>query len=260
MNNKMPAIFIGHGSPMLAIEENPFTPKWQQAAQAMPKPKAILVISAHWVSMGVAETSAVDHQLIYDFAGFPEELYQVRYPAKGDFQLAEQVKNLITSPDIRLDDEQGLDHGSWAVLKQMYPAADIPVVQISLGGRLSMQQHLELAKQLKPLREQGVLILGSGNLIHNLRLLDWQNIDRLSGYDWAIRAQQLLLDLIRANDLESLANYRTLGDDVQKAIPTAEHYLPLLYILALRDTDDKLDIFNTDFVGSSLDMTCVKVG
>ena len=123
-----------------------------------------------------------------------------------------------------------------------------------------MQQHLELAKQLKPLREQGVLILGSGNLIHNLRLLDWQNIDRLSGYDWAIRAQQLLLDLIRANDLESLANYRTLGDDVQKAIPTAEHYLPLLYILALRDTDDKLDIFNTDFVGGSLDMTCVKVG
>ncbi|TNH08854.1 4,5-DOPA dioxygenase extradiol [Testudinibacter sp. TR-2022] len=260
MNNKMPAIFIGHGSPMLAIQDNPFTPKWRQAAQAMPKPKAILVISAHWISMGVAETAAPNPELIYDFYGFPEALYQVQYPVPGAPALAAQVKDLVDNPNISLDMEQGLDHGTWAVLKQMYPAADIPVVQLSLGRRLTMQQHLELARQLKPLREQGVLILGSGNLIHNLRLIDWQRPDQLFGYDWAHSAQQTLLDLIRLGDLDSLANYRSLGEDVQKAIPTPEHYLPLLYILALQDPDDKLNIFNTDFVGGSLDMTCVQVG
>ncbi|TNH05721.1 4,5-DOPA dioxygenase extradiol [Testudinibacter sp. TR-2022] len=260
MNNKMPAIFIGHGSPMLAIQDNPFTPKWRQAAQAMPKPKAILVISAHWISMGVAETAAANPALNYDFYGFPEALYQVQYPVQGAPALAAQVKDLVNNPNISLDMEQGLDHGTWAVLKQMYPAADIPVVQLSLGGRLTMQQHLELAKQLKPLREQGVLILGSGNLIHNLRLIDWQRSDQLFGYDWAQRAQQTLLDLIRSGDLPALADYRSLGEDVQKAIPTPEHYLPLLYILALQDPDDKLNIFNTDFVGGSLDMTCVQVG
>ncbi|TCV84872.1 dioxygenase [Testudinibacter aquarius] len=146
MNNKMPAIFIGHGSPMLAIQDNPFTPKWRQAAQAMPKPKAILVISAHWISMGVAETAASNPELIYDFYGFPEALYQVQYPVPGAPALAAQVKDLVNNPNISLDMEQGLDHGTWAVLKQMYPAADIPVVQLSLGGRLTMQQHLELAK------------------------------------------------------------------------------------------------------------------
>ncbi|MGR6980043.1 4,5-DOPA-extradiol-dioxygenase [Testudinibacter sp. P27/CKL/0425] len=260
MSNKMPAIFIGHGSPMLAIEDNPFTPKWRQAAEQMPTPRAILVISAHWISMGVAQTAASSYRLIYDFHGFPEELYQVRYPAKGAPQLAQQIAELVNSPNISLDSQQGLDHGSWAVLTQMYPDADIPVVQLSLGGRLSMTQHLELAKQLKPPREQGVLILGSGNLIHNLRLLDWQRADQLFGYDWAHSAQQTLLDLVRAGDLAALADYHSLSDAVQKAVPTAEHFLPLLYILALREADDPLTIFNTDFVGGSLDMSCVKVG
>ncbi|MGR3806509.1 4,5-DOPA-extradiol-dioxygenase [Pasteurella testudinis] len=260
MNTKMPAIFIGHGSPLLAIEENPFTPKWYQAAQQMPKPKAILVISAHWISEQVAETASLNPELIYDFYGFPDTLYQVKYAAKGDPQLALQVQQLVDNPEVRLDPQQGLDHGTWAVLAKMYPEADIPIVQLSLGAELSMQQHIDLAKQLKPLREQGILILGSGNLVHNLRLMDWQRADALFGYDWAHSAQQTLLDLIRLGDLDSLANYRTLGADVQKAIPTAEHFLPLLYILALRDDDDSLNIFNTDFVGGSLDMTCVQVG
>ncbi|KGQ70357.1 dioxygenase [Chelonobacter oris] len=260
MNSKMPAIFIGHGSPMLAIEDNPFTPQWRQAAQRIPKPNAVLVISAHWISEQVAETAALNPELIYDFYGFPQELYQVRYPAKGEPQLAEQVKTLIGNPQITLDSEQGLDHGTWVVLSKMYPEADIPVVQLSLGAELSMQQHIELAKQLKPLRKQGILILGSGNLIHNLRLLDWQRADQLFGYDWAQTAQRTLLDLIHLGDLDTLANYHTLGAEVRKAIPTAEHYLPLLYILALRNDEEPLAIFNTDFVGGSLDMTCVKVG
>lgn len=260
MNMKMPAIFIGHGSPMLAIEQNPFTPKWYQAAQQMLKPKAILVISAHWISEQVAETASPNPELIYDFYGFPQELYQVRYPAKGDPQLAQQVQQLVDNPEVRLDPQQGLDHGTWAVLAKMYPEADIPIVQLSLGAELSMQQHIDLAEQLKPLREQGVLILGSGNLVHNLRLIDWRHADELFGYDWAHSAQQTLLDLIRLGDLDALANYRTLGYAVQKAIPTAEHFLPLLYILAVQEAGEALEIFNTDFVGGSLDMTCVKVG
>ncbi|MGV6988331.1 4,5-DOPA-extradiol-dioxygenase [Testudinibacter sp. P80/BLE/0925] len=260
MNTKMPAIFIGHGSPMLAIEQNPFTPKWYQAARQIPKPKAILVVSAHWISERVAETASPNPDLIYDFYGFPEELYQVRYPAKGDPHLARQVQQLVDNPEVRLDPQQGLDHGTWAVLAKMYPDADIPIVQLSLGAALSMQQHINLAKQLKPLREQGVLILGSGNLVHNLHLMDWRRADALFGYDWAHSAQQTLLDLIRLGDLDALADYRMLGDAVQKAIPTAEHFLPLLYILALREEGEPLDIFNTQFVGGSLDMTCVKVG
>lgn len=260
MNSKMPAIFIGHGSPMLAIENNPFTPKWQQAAQQMPTPRAILVISAHWITTNVTETVAAAHHLIYDFYGFPEDLYQVQYPAKGDPALAQQIAALIRRPTISLDQQQGLDHGSWTVLKQMYPQADIPVVQLSLGSRLSMQQHTELATQLKPLREQGILILGSGNLVHNLHLLDWKRVDQLFGYDWAYSAQQTLLDLIRAGNIDALTNYQCLGEDVQKAIPTTEHFLPLLYILALREPDEQIDIFNTDFIGGSLDMTCIKIG
>ncbi|UOO81950.1 4,5-DOPA dioxygenase extradiol [Uruburuella testudinis] len=260
MSNKMPAIFIGHGSPMLALEDNPFTPQWRRAAQQMPKPEAVLVVSAHWVSDGVTETTADAHELIYDFYGFPKALYQVRYPAKGSRQLAEQVQQQISQPAVAADNKRGLDHGTWAVLKHMYPQADIPVVQLSLDANLSMQQHIELAKQLKPLRKQGILILGSGNLIHNLRLMDRQRADEPFAYDWAVRAQEILLALVKSGDLDALANYRALGGDVQKAIPTAEHYLPLLYILALQENDDALDIFNTGFVGGSLDMTCVQVG
>ena len=261
MNTRMPALFIGHGSPMLAIESNPFTPRWHQAAQNMPQPRAIVCISAHWESEDSADTAAAEPGLIYDFYGFPPALYQVQYPVAGSPALAAQLAQVLEHSDLRQDGQRGLDHGTWAVLKHMYPQADVPVVQLSLNRNLSPQQHIALARGLQPLRDEGVLILGSGNLVHNLRLLDWQHMHEADfGFDWARRAQTRLLDLIRRRDLAALADYAALGDDVRRAIPTPEHFLPLLYVLALQQDDEDAHIFNTEFVGGSLDMTCVQIG
>lgn len=256
----MPVVFIGHGSPMLAIEPNRFTPKWQELAQKLPKPKAIVVISAHWISEGVQETAAQQPELIYDFYGFPPELYQQTYTAIGATALAAQLEWMIAQPDIHLNEQRGLDHGAWIVLQKMYPEADIPVLQIGMSDRLSVAEHLAFARQLALLREQGVLIIGSGNLIHNLSLLDREHMDVNFAFPWAKKAQSILLERIRANDLEALANWRALGQEVTLAINSAEHYLPLLYVLVMREPEDELEIFNEEFVGGSLDMTCVKVG
>lgn len=257
---KMPALFIGHGSPMLAIEPNPFTPQWREAAEKIPKPTAIVIISAHWISHGVRETAAETPELIYDFYGFPAELYQQTYAAKGADALAKSLQIRIQNPSIAREDARGLDHGAWVVLKRMYPDADIPVLQIGMSDALSMDEHLAFARQLAALREQGVLIIGSGNLIHNLRLLDREHIDSNFAFPWARKAQQILLDRIHANDLAALADWTSLGEEVQLAVNSAEHFVPLLYILAMRDKDEALKVFNTDFVGGSLDMTCVQIG
>ena len=262
MPTRMPMLFIGHGSPMLAITENKFTPKWHEAVAKMPKPKAVLCISAHWQTDDVMETSNPNPELIYDFYGFPEELYQVQYSAKSDQEVVDAVQDLLADlVPFQQDQQRGLDHGCWAVMKHLYPDANIPVIQLSLCYRLTPQSHIALARQLAVLRRKGVLILGSGNLIHNLRLLDWRNMDTPNyGFDWAKNAQNLLLDLIEKHNLAALANYQALGEDVMKAINSGEHFLPLLYILALREQDEPLTIFNREFVGGSLDMTCVKIG
>ena len=258
---RMPALFIGHGSPMLAIEPNGFTPVWRQVADAMPRPRAVVCISAHWESLDSAATAAEAPPTIHDFYGFPPALYELQYPAPGQPALAAELQGRQQGAPLRLDPARGLDHGCWAVLMHMYPEADVPVLQLSLPRRLDARQQMALARQLRPLREQGVLILGSGNLVHNLRLVDWAHMNEPDyGFDWARSAQRKLLDLVRAGDLEALADYPALGDDVRRAIPTPEHFLPLLWVLALRDEGEPLAIFNTEFVGGSLDMSCVQVG
>ncbi|MDO5103303.1 MAG: 4,5-DOPA dioxygenase extradiol [Lautropia sp.] len=266
MTERMPALFVGHGSPMLVIEPNHFTDAWRQTAERMAKPRAILCISAHWEDHDSAATVSEAPELIYDFYGFPPALYEVQYPAPGVPSLATQIEGIRQQrgagmATLRHDAERGLDHGCWAVLHHMYPDADVPVMQLSLPRSVSAAGQIDMARQLRPLREQGVLILGSGNLIHNLRLLDWRRMHEPDfGFEWARSAQKKLLALVEANDLAALADYPALGDDVRLAIPTPEHFLPLLWVLAVRDEDEPLRLFNTDFVGGSLDMTCVQVG
>ncbi|WP_066565741.1 dioxygenase [Snodgrassella sp. CFCC 13594] len=261
-NVKMPVLFIGHGSPMLAIEDNPFTPKWREAAENMPKPRAVLCISAHWETLNIAETGSTDPGLVYDFYGFPPALYRVQYPVQADLALASEIQTLLHEiVPVQEDVERGFDHGSWTVMKHMYPKADVPLIQLSLCRRLTPQSHIILAKKLAQLREQGVLIIGSGNLVHNLRLLDWQHMnDADYAFDWARRAQKTLLDLVIKNDIAALADFAALGEDVAKAVNSAEHFLPLLYVLALREENEHIRIFNQQFVGGSLDMTCVEIG
>lgn len=261
MNTAMPALFIGHGSPMLLIENNPFTPSWRHVASTMPTPDAIVCVSAHWQTETVAVTAAAQPPLWYDFYGFDEALYTQQYPAPGSPKLAQALTRMLHGTDVLADDQRGWDHGTWAVLKHMYPQANIPIVQLSLGRHLSPQQHIALARQLLPLHQQGVLILGSGNLIHNLNRVDWQRMHEADfAFDWARQAQTQLLNIIQQGNLDALADYPSLGEAVKTAIPTAEHFLPLLYVLALRQPKETVHSFNTDFVGGALDMTCVKVG
>lgn len=278
-NPRMPAVFIGHGSPMLAIQDNPFTPAWHALANSLPTPKGIVVISAHWQTRGTAITTNPSHELLYDFYGFPEEMYQLQYPAKGDPDLAARIQTLL-DPVIKARSEatdspisnpinshvvgvtnQPIDHGVWSVLMHMYPEANIPVVELSLDATLSGAQHLALGNALSTLRDQGILILGSGNLVHNLRLIDRRRMNDIGyGYDWAQQAQDTLLPLITSGDWQTLANFQDLGEAVQQAIPTPEHFYPLLYVLGTAIQDDTVNISLTDLVGGSLDMTCVQVG
>ncbi len=259
--SRMPALFIGHGSPALLLEPNGFTPAWREAAQNMPRPSAVLCISAHWESMDSAATAAEHPKLIYDFQGFAPELYTLRYPAPGAPELAARLLAQQQGVPLWLDEARGLDHGCWAVMRHMYPQADVPVLQLSLPRSLNAREHLALARQLRPLRDEGVLILGSGNMVHNLRLLDWPRMDEPDlAFDWARKAQQQLLERVRQRDLDALADYARLGEDVRRAIPTPEHFLPLLWVLAQQDEDDAQRIFNTGFVGGSLDMSCVQIG
>jgi len=252
----MPALFVGHGSPMNAIEENAFTLGWKEIAGRIPKPRSILCISAHWETRGVGVCDAEHPQTIHDFGGFPQALFDVRYPAPGDQRLAQRVANLLSGVPAHTTPQWGLDHGAWSVLRVMYPAADVPVVQLSLDSAQLGPFHLDLGRQLAPLREEGVLIFGSGNIVHNLRLL---NLRDPAPADWAVRANDLLRDRIVAMDDTGLSDWRRLGADVALAIPTPEHYLPLLYVLGARRNADKIHIFN-DVVTSSLAMTSVLLG
>ncbi len=254
----MPALFVGHGSPMNAIEENEFVAKWRSLGDEIPQPKAILSISAHWETRGTKVTAMPTPKTIHDFGGFPRELYQIQYPAPGNPELAHELIHQLHS--VEADSEWGLDHGTWSILRQMYPDANVPVLQLSLDVNKSPLDHLEFARSLRKLRNEGVLILGSGNVVHNLRRVAWDKMNE-DGYlfDWAQEANQKIKDLIIKNDLNTLADYSKLGVEVQMAVPTPEHFLPLIYILALQDENDQATFFNDKGVMGSLTMTSVKI-
>jgi 4,5-DOPA dioxygenase extradiol len=258
---QMPVLFVGHGSPMNAIEENGFVDGWREVEKSLPEPVAILCISAHWETRGTSVTAMAQPSTIHDFGGFPNELFEVQYPAPGNPELAQKVKSLISIAETGLDEKWGLDHGCWSVLRRMYPDADIPVIQLSLDYSKPAQYHFDLAGELLSLRKKGILIIGSGNMVHNLRLVDWGNLDTPGiGYDWAVEANEKMKKFILSNDFKALIDYRSQGKAFELAIPTPEHFLPLLYALALKQEDDNVTFFNDKAVGGSLSMTSVRIG
>jgi 4,5-DOPA dioxygenase extradiol len=255
---KMPVLFIGHGSPMNAIEKNEFSDEWQLMGKSLPRPNAILCISAHWETKGTFVTAMEKPQTIHDFGGFPQALFDVQYPAPGNPQLATETKNMVSRTKVALDNKWGLDHGAWSVIRVMYPAADIPVIQMSLDYYQNPQFHYDLGKELVKLREKGILIIGSGNMVHNLRMLSWNQPEQ--GFDWALEANSKFKKLILENNHQQLINYKSLGREVELAVPTPEHYLPLLYTLALKSENEEVSFFNDKPVMGSLTMTSVKIG
>ncbi|MBT9484661.1 4,5-DOPA dioxygenase extradiol [Sediminibacterium sp.] len=257
----MPVLFIGHGSPMNGIEDTIFSRNWTQMAKDIPTPNAVLVVSAHWLSRGTKITAMDFPKTIHDFGGFPPELFAVQYPAPGNPILAKETAGLIHSTQVELDHDWGLDHGTWTVVRHMYPDANIPVLQLSIDYTKAPQWHYDLAKEIHALRKKGVLIIGSGNMVHNLRMVAWDKLNEPEyGYDWALTMNEKFKQLISSRDYTSLINYESLGTAAKLAIPTSEHYLPLLYTLGLSDSNDAISFFNDKVVGGSLTMTSVKIG
>lgn len=258
---KMPVLFLGHGSPMNAIEENEFVAGFRKVGQQIDKPNAILCISAHWETKGTFVT-AMDHpRTIHDFGGFPKALFDVEYPAPGSPDLAKATQELIHKTDVGMDDHWGLDHGAWSVIRHMYPEADVPVIQLSLDYTKSPQYHYELAQELAALRQKGVLIVGSGNMVHNLRAVAWHKLNEVDyAYDWALEANEKMKGFIAKGDHQPLIQYSAQGRAMNMAIPTPEHYLPLLYALALQGDKEEAKLFNDKAVGGSLTMTSLKIG
>ena len=258
---KMPVLFIGHGSPMNAIEDNIFSQRWQQMGKEIPTPKAVVVVSAHWLTKGTLVTAMPNPKTIHDFGGFPQALFDVQYPAPGSPELATEIQKLITNPAVELDHDWGLDHGTWSVVKHMYPDADIPVLQLSIDYYKPAAYHYELAKQLLALRKKGVLIIGSGNMVHNLRMVAWDKLNEPEyGFDWALEMNDVFKNKISNGFHKELIQYEKLHKAATLAIPTPDHYYPLLYILALQTDNDKVEFFNDKAVGGSLTMTSVKIG
>jgi 4,5-DOPA dioxygenase extradiol len=258
---KMPVLFLGHGSPMNAIEENEFVAGWRNVGREIPRPTAVVCISAHWETSGTWVTAMAHPKTIHDFGGFPEELYKVQYPAPGSPELAKEISRTIKKTKTGLDEKWGLDHGCWVVVKHLYPDADVPVLQLSLDQTQPALYHYELAKELSWLREKGVLIIGSGNMVHNLAMAAWDKLDEVGyAYDWAIEANEKMKKLILGGDHKSLINYQSQGKAFNLAVPTPEHYLPLLYALALKEEKEPLKLFNDKPVAGSLTMTSVKIG
>lgn len=255
----MPVAFIGHGSPMNGIEENEFSNYWKKLATKFEKPKAIICVSAHWLTKGTAVTANPFPETIHDFGGFPDALFQVQYPAKGDQELAKETAHLIHSTSVHQDLDWGLDHGTWTVLRHMYPKADIPVIQLSIDYTQPANYHYELAKQLQSLRKKGVLIIGSGNMVHNLRMVAWDKINEPFGFDWALEMNSIFKSKIMNGDHASLINYAQLNKAAMLAIPTPDHYLPLLYCLGLQNKYDQISFFNDKPMAGSLTMTSVLI-
>jgi 4,5-DOPA dioxygenase extradiol len=256
----MPVLFLGHGSPMNAIEENQFVAGFRDLAKTLPQPNAILCISAHWFTNGTKVTSMQMPRTIHDFGGFPQALFDVQYPAKGSPELAVETKKILEPVAVDLDEHWGLDHGAWSVIKHLYPKADVPVIQLSIDYTKSGQYHFELAQKLQALRYKGVLIIGSGNIVHNLRLVDFRNFDKDNyGFDWAIEARETVNNFLLDGNFQPLIDFEKMNKALQLAIPTPEHYLPLLYTLGLKDKTDELDLFNDKLLAGSLSMTSVKI-
>ena len=260
-SKRMPVLFLGHGSPMNGIEDNEFVRAFKKQGQQLEMPNAIIVVSAHWETNGTFVTAMQNPRTIHDFGGFPKELYEVQYPAPGHPKLAKEISEFINpAGTVHLDDKWGLDHGAWTVVKHLFPKADVPVIQLSLDYKMTPQQHYELAQQLKSLREKGVLIVGSGNMVHNLRKVDFSKINENFGYDWEIEADSKMKKWILEGNHQNLIDFKKQGEAFNLAIPTPEHYLPLLYTLGLKDEKDNTTIFNDNPLGGSLTMTSVKFG
>ena len=257
--NKMPLLFVGHGSPMNAIEDNEFSQRWSKISKEIPQPKAMLCISAHWLTKGTHVTAMQHPKTIHDFGGFPKALFDVQYPAPGNPALAIEVKELIKSTNAGLNHDWGLDHGTWSVVKQMYPDAKIPVLQLSIDYDKPAQYHFDLAKQLSALRQKGVLIIGSGNMIHNLRLVAMDRINEGEfGFDWAFEMNDIFKKNISERNFSSLINYESLGSAAKLAIPTPDHYYPMIYALGLVENNEDISFFNDKVVGGSASMTSFK--
>lgn len=254
----MPVLFIGHGSPMNGIEDNEFSRRWTQMAKEIPQPAAVLVVSAHWFTKGTKITAMDFPRTIHDFGGFPQALFDVQYNAPGNPALAKETASLIHTTQVEQDHDWGLDHGAWTVVRHMYPEAKIPVLQLSIDYTKAPQYHYELAKELYALRKKGVLIIGSGNMVHNLRMVAWDKMEEPGyGYDWALQMNERFKHLIETGDHKALIHYDQLGREAALAIPTPEHYLPLIYTLALKGDKDKASFFNDKAVAGSLTMTSV---
>lgn len=248
-SNKMPMIFIGHGSPMNAIEDNKYTKSWREIAKKIPKPKAILAISAHWYTKGTRIQSEEFPKMIYDMYGFPKELYEIVYPARGSEEYAEKTIKLIDR-DVKIDNTWGFDHGTWSVLTKMYPSACIPVYQLSVDGYASEAEHYEIGKNLRALREEGVLIFASGDIVHNLGMMNYSD----GGFSWAEDFDKYIKDSILNRNFENVVDFRSYKD-YKLSVPTPEHFYPILYLLGASSEDDSIEVFNDECMGGSLSMT-----
>jgi len=258
MKSKMPVLFVGHGNPMNAIEESEFTTGWKRVVLNIPKPEAILCISSHWETRGTYFTASSRPETIHDFEGFPRQLYELTYPAPGSPELAVLAKDSISDKDTALDMDHGLDHGVWAVLKWLYPEANIPVVQMSINNTKDADWHVYTARELSILREKGVLIIGSGLMVYNLRMMDWKN--PAGGFAWAETARAMIKELIIENKIDLLCKYDTLGMEMKLAIPSPEHFIPLLYALAMQDSGENISFFNDKIIFGSISMTSFLIG
>jgi 4,5-DOPA dioxygenase extradiol len=259
MSARMPAIFFGHGNPMNALQKNAWTEAWAQLGETIPRPKAILCISAHWFLPASLITGVENPRTIHDFGGFPRPLYEMRYPAPGDLALAHRVKTLLGPAKAELDQQWGFDHGTWSVLCHVYPKADVPVVQLSIDETQPAQFHFNLGRRLAPLRNEGILIIGSGNLVHNLHAYAWGR-HPVEPFDWAVRFEQKARDLITSGDFQPLVDYESLGRDAILSAPTPDHYLPLMYVLGAAEKGERVTFPVEGVDGGAVSMLTVKMG
>jgi len=259
MADLMPVIFFGHGNPMNALLKNAYTESWAAIGNSIPRPKAVFAISAHWYIPACAVTANKYPRTIHDFGGFPEELYQVKYPASGNPELALLAKDLMAPLTVSLDESWGLDHGTWAVLRHVFPDADIPVVQLSIDKRRPPQFHYDMGNRLAQLREEGILIIGSGNIVHNLQAYAWDN-HGVYPFDWAVRFEKHARELLLKGNYSALINYERIGRDAMLSVPTPDHYLPLLYVLALRRENDPITFPVQGIDGGSISMLTIQIG
>jgi 4,5-DOPA dioxygenase extradiol len=255
--DRMPVVFFGHGSPMNTLDRNQYTEAWRRVGESIPTPKAILCVSAHWYTEGTAVTAMSRPKTIHDFYGFPQALFEVQYPASGDPKLASRVRELLAPLDVGLDESWGLDHGTWSVLKHAYPKADVPVLQLSIDGTRPAKFHYETGRRLAPLRDEGILVAGSGNVVHNLRLM---RRDGGQGFDWAVRFNERIREALATRDHRTLVDFEKLGEDARLSVPTPEHYLPLLYVAGLQGADESMAFPVDGYDLGSISMLTAAVG